>query len=170
MRATSRNLRTWGACEGSRRSGLRQYHPLPRSRAHRRLQRRRHREALDLARPTMKSISRGARVELHADVAPTEVQPTHCCDKTFGRGFIRGNSGVQTDLAQRPNRFRPSRNLACGAKFSAFRHDNSPTTQLFRHLGSLRLNHPCRDLVKTTRPCRACPPSPSHLAAARALQ
>ena len=55
-------------------------------------------------------------------------------------------------------------------KLPSFRHYNSPTTQLFRHLGSLRLNHPCRDLVKTTRPCRACPPSPSHLAAARALQ
>jgi hypothetical protein len=35
-----------------------------------------------------------ARIELHTDGAPVEVEPPHRCDNTFGGGFIRRNIGV----------------------------------------------------------------------------
>ena len=47
---------------------------------------------------------------------PLRSMPPHRCDNTFGGGFIRRNIGVQTDLAQGSDRFRPARDLACRAE------------------------------------------------------
>src|SRR5262249_53458905 len=57
-----------------------------------------------------------ARIELHTDGAPAEVEPLHRCDNTFGGGFIRRNIGAQTDRAQRADWLGPTRYFACRAE------------------------------------------------------
>jgi len=55
-------------------------------------------------------------IELHADTVPIEIVPFQRRDHSFGRGFVRGHVGRQSDLPQRPDWLWPARDPSCRAQ------------------------------------------------------
>ena len=123
-RATSRNRRTWGALVKAIASIRRQpFRQSRRSRAHRRLPKRRHMEAQDPLPPRpLRGISEVAHSHCR-DIAVRRPaarrgHPFQRRDNAFGRGFVGGHVSGQSDLSQRADWLWSACNLACQAQCS----------------------------------------------------